>query len=48
MDKQSKELIANSDDSELTVFVREFQELEPGELDHVAGGAGTCIIPNGG
>lgn len=48
MDKQSTELIANTDDAELTVFVRAFQELEPSELDHVAGGAGTCIIPNGG
>ncbi|HEX8224170.1 MAG TPA: hypothetical protein VF605_10170 [Allosphingosinicella sp.] len=48
MDKQSKETIASADDAELTVFVRAFQELEPSELDLVAGGVGTCIIPMGG
>ena len=48
MDKQSKELIANTDEAELKVFVRAFQELEPSELDLVAGGVGTCIVPFGG
>jgi hypothetical protein len=47
MDKQSKEPIAPIDESE-KVFVRaSSQELEPGEIDRVAGGAGTCIIPQG-
>lgn len=48
MDKQSKELIANTDDAELKVFVRVSQELELSELELVAGGGGTCIVPNGG
>lgn len=48
MDKQSKEAIANTDDAELKVFVRASQELEISELELVAGGIGTCIVPWGG
>ena len=35
-------------DEELKVFVRTSDRaLEPGEMERVAGGTGTCIIPNG-
>jgi hypothetical protein len=48
MDKRPKETIANVDDDELKVFVRApHQELAPGELDRVAGGAGPRIVPEG-
>jgi hypothetical protein len=48
MDRKSKEPIADLNDDELKVFVRSSpQELELGELDRVAGGGGTCIVPWG-
>ena len=48
MDKGRKESIAAIDDEDLKVFVRSSpQELELAELNLVAGGVGTCIVPNG-
>jgi hypothetical protein len=48
MDRQSKEKITNVDEDELKVFVRSStQELEPGELDRVAGGRRDLIVPWG-
>jgi hypothetical protein len=48
MDRRPEETIANVDDGELNVFVRSSpQELDPDELDRVAGGAGPRIDPEG-
>jgi hypothetical protein len=43
-----KELIAAVDEDELTVFVRSApQDLEPADLDRVAGGRRDLIVPWG-
>jgi hypothetical protein len=48
MNKGQKETIATVDDEDLKVFVRSSpEELEASELNLVAGGIGTCIVPNG-
>ncbi|MEA3065622.1 MAG: hypothetical protein QOJ27_2074 [Sphingomonadales bacterium] len=48
MDKQSKELIAGTDDGHLKVFVRSSpRELTMGDLEVVAGGRRAMIVPNG-
>jgi hypothetical protein len=48
MDKKPKELVANSDEDGLKVFVRtEPRELTSADLDVVAGGAGPRWIPDG-
>ena len=49
MDKIEKEAVARNDEEQLGVFVRSSpQELTKSDLDLVAGGGGTCIVPNGG
>jgi hypothetical protein len=48
MDKRLKELIASSDDGNLSVFVRTSpQELTMDDLEVVAGGRGVRIDPDG-
>ena len=48
MDKQSKAPTAAVEDDALKVFVRSSaEELEPSDLNLVAGGIGTCIVPLG-
>jgi hypothetical protein len=49
MDKIEKEAVAVNDEEQLSVFVRfSPRELTKSDLDLVAGGGGTCIVPNGG
>jgi hypothetical protein len=48
MDRQSKDKAAKVDGEELELFVRSSpRDLEPGDLELVAGGIGTCIVPWG-
>jgi hypothetical protein len=48
MEKKQKESSATIADEELALFVRSSpKELEASELQLVAGGGGTCIVPNG-
>jgi hypothetical protein len=48
MDWQSNDGAAKAGDDALTVFVRPApRELEPGEIDRVAGGSGPIMCPNG-
>jgi len=48
MDRQSNDRTANEDDDALELFVRSSpRDLKPGDLDLVAGGGGTCIVPWG-
>ena len=48
MDWQAKDKAATADDDALTLFVRPApRELNPGDLDLVAGGNGGMMVPNG-
>jgi hypothetical protein len=48
MDNREKELIAATDDEHLQVFVRTCpHELSKGDLELVAGGKRSKIVPNG-
>jgi len=48
VDRQSKDRVANEDDEALELFVRSSpRELEPVDLDRVAGGNGGMMVPNG-
>jgi len=48
MEKKQQEAIATIADEELALFVRSSsQELDASELQLVAGGIGTCIVPLG-
>jgi len=48
MDRQSNDTAAKVDDEALELFVRSSpRDLTLGDLDLVAGGGGTCIVPWG-
>ena len=47
MNRSNETVAVAIDEEELKVFVRADRTLEPGEMERVAGGIGTCIVPLG-